>query len=160
LPDRGLLAARLYRPSRVSAGALVFRERPALTPCGLSASRISLPALKHGDASRRHGYALMGAGIAPDARAALPGRECSEASDLNAVAVGERICNRIENGVDCGFGITVMEAGICTRDAFHQFRFDHREPRIVQSFAVGHHHPCRKFYHQKRVAANGEFTIG
>jgi hypothetical protein len=102
----------------------------------------------------------MGAGIAPDARAALPGRECSEASDLNAVAVGERICNRIENGVDCGFGITVMEAGMRMHDAFYEFRLDHGNPAPRIHSPAARYQCDRNYYHDMRVAANGESTIG
>src|ERR1700730_9042881 len=56
---------------------------PASGAAGLEPMRIERLAylfarLEHGHALSGNGYALAGAGIAPDARASLPGRECSE----------------------------------------------------------------------------------
>jgi hypothetical protein len=81
---------------------------------------------EHGDALRRHRYGVAGAGIAPKVRASLPGREYSEASDLDAVASGEGIGDGSEKSVDCEFGVAMVEAGISPCDAFDEFRLDHR----------------------------------
>jgi hypothetical protein len=89
-------------------------------------------------------------GITPNTGASLPGRECSEAPDLDPVAVGERIGNCIENGVDGGFGIAVIEAGIGPCDAFHEFRLDHLNPasrnhRPPTAVPVDHGYPVAQF---------------
>jgi hypothetical protein len=87
-----------------------------------------------GHSFRVNRYGLAGTGILPDAGATLPSRKYSKAPELNATAAGERIGDGFENGVDGGFGVAMIEAGMRPRDAFYEFRFDHREP-TVQSFA-------------------------
>src|SRR5580700_9754563 len=68
-----------------------------------------LARLEHRHALGRDRDALSGARIAPDARATFLGREGAEAPDLDAIAVGKRIRDRIEHGIDRGLRIALIE---------------------------------------------------
>src|SRR4029077_20010002 len=70
-----------------------------------------------------------GAGVLPEARAAVLDGEAAKASDLDSISPGKCVADGREDGFDNALNVPVLEMRVQLCHPSHQFRLRHGSPR-------------------------------